>query len=463
MMYNVLDNVSIFKKNSSKNIDLLSYKVVFAGFSGGADSTALLLILRELQKSYSFKLIAVHFEHGIRGKESLSDAEWCRQFCEKLEIDYKEFSLNIPELKRDNEGIEEAARRLRQQKWEMLASDKQCCVALGHHAGDKIENLLIRLFRGSSSSGLTSLRNTSIIREVTYIRPLLDFTKSQIEELLLSEGIKEWRIDSTNNETFYRRNFIRNELLPILEKHIPNVSASISASYSAVEQDARFIENEALFKYPSVRKNNTLSFSSLKELHPALRVRILRYFLTDMLLYDFIPAKDLIERFEQEMTRLHSEKCLIPLNGKKFLSLHKDNISVIDSLKNNNEPFNIRWNWKLNNNAAAGDFILSAKYSDKICYDKNDEVYFDAELLPDEFIIRNIIKGEKFIPFGSDIEIKVSKVLQNEKIPNRNNIVIFSDDSGKIYWLAPIRRSNLAKITDTTRKIVSFTIETKVD
>ena len=89
-------------------------RTVYASFSGGADSLALLTCLSALRKGAPWKLRAVHFEHGIRGAESLADAEFCRSVCEKLDIPFQIVPLDVPGHMQPGEGTEASARRLRQ-------------------------------------------------------------------------------------------------------------------------------------------------------------------------------------------------------------------------------------------------------------------------------------------------------------------------------------------------------------
>lgn len=458
-----LSMIKDFIKKLPASLDLPFYNSILVGFSGGADSTALLLILKELQKNYSFKLMAVHFEHGIRGKESIEDAKWCKNFCEKISIEHKEFSLNVLTKKALNEGIEEAARRLRLQKWKELASDEKSCVALGHHAGDKIENLFIRLLRGSNSSGLTSLRHLSKVGAITFVRPLLDFTKLQIEDMLSSSDINDWRIDSTNLGTTHRRNFIRNELLLLIQANIPNALPSLNSAYSSLQCDAEFIEGYAAKEFLNLSKNKILSLVYIKTLHPAVRIRVMRHWMSSRLGFEFIPSRDFAERLSCEIQNDHYEKCLIPVSRDNFLLLHKDNISLTKNEKQSDFNLNFIWNWEENNRIELNTFILTAKRTEASGNYSKTSVYFDAELIPNKFIIRDKQDGDRFLPFGYDKEVKVSKVLQNEKITNRGEVVLLADTEGKIYWIIGVKRSDLGRVTNETKKIVCFSIENKVD
>ena len=117
-MHNKSKNILVGKFFSSieKDIDFSLFQTIYVGFSGGADSTALLYILKLLSVKYPFELKAVHFEHGLRGDESINDALWCKKFCIKYKIKYLEFKLDVKDSLLANEGIEACARRLRLDK-----------------------------------------------------------------------------------------------------------------------------------------------------------------------------------------------------------------------------------------------------------------------------------------------------------------------------------------------------------
>ena len=92
---------------------ILNGKNVYCGFSGGADSLTLLMLLSEAREAFHFSLSVIHFEHGLRGRAGVEDSLFCQDFCQKSGIPFTCISLNVPEHIRQGEGIEAAARRLR--------------------------------------------------------------------------------------------------------------------------------------------------------------------------------------------------------------------------------------------------------------------------------------------------------------------------------------------------------------
>ena len=178
---------------------------MLCGFSGGADSTAALVISAGLQEECGFSLTAVHFNHGLRA-EADQEQEWCRKFAETLGVKFIAIKLDVPHLE---SGIENAARQARISAWKNLSSQYSgAAVITGHHADDMCENLFLRIFRGSNSSGLSGLRRTSVVENVKFIRPLLNATKKEIENYLLEKSISMWMVDNSNFDSAMLRNYL---------------------------------------------------------------------------------------------------------------------------------------------------------------------------------------------------------------------------------------------------------------
>ena len=151
-------NLSTSWKNSN-NLPLISLppdREFFLSLSGGADSTALLFLL----KQNNIPFTAAHFTHGIRAEDSSTkEREFCHQICADLQVPLKEIPLDVMTRKHPSEGIEEAARRLRLEAWQTItAENKNVVILTAHHAGDAVENMFLRLMRGGNTSSTTSLR-----------------------------------------------------------------------------------------------------------------------------------------------------------------------------------------------------------------------------------------------------------------------------------------------------------------
>jgi tRNA(Ile)-lysidine synthase len=217
---------------------------VCAGFSGGADSVLLLLVLQELADELHFRLQAVHVNHGLRGEESDGDQAFAEAFCRERNIPLFVVSCPVAALaEQEHLGLEEAGRLARRKVFADCLQERGADrIALAHHQNDLAETLLFHLARGTSLRGLASIRPVS----GPLIRPLLCVSRMEIEEELQKRRIS-WRTDSTNSCVEYTRNRIRHEVMPLLEKGInPRAVAHMAETAEDLAGADAFLRAEAV-------------------------------------------------------------------------------------------------------------------------------------------------------------------------------------------------------------------------
>lgn len=424
----------------------LQGKRVLCGFSGGADSLYLLLALKQLSAPFSFLLEAVHFDHGLRGAESCADAEWCCRKCREEQLPCTVLSLKVEENRRPGEGLEAAARRLRLEQWKRLHAERPgCVIALGHHADDRIENLFLRLFRGSNATGLTSMRFLSRMGSVEFIRPLLELSREEIETALKEAG-ESWRTDSTNLQAeLCRRNVLRLEILPMLRRTFPAVEKGILRSLSAMECDADFLERSAADTYEEMRRTNSFAPSDWRKLHRAELCRVLRLFLREHIGRDVVPDLPLIERFERAI--LHppenGERRIVELKEEPvhFLCVEREAVSVgtfSDRLPG------LHWNWKEQSRILFGDFELTAS---RVAFPVFGDPFsaFFSETLPPELCIAVREDGERMVPFGKHTPVPLKKLFSEAGInaSARKGYPVLRLPDGSPLWIPGGKRSAL--------------------
>ena len=169
--------------------------------SGGIDSCALLLALAELRDD-GFTISAAHVNHHLRGADSDADEAFVRDLCASLGIEVVVFDGTLdPELVRAR-GIEAAAREVRYARLREVDAEY---VATAHQKNDQAETVLMRLLTGS---GIAGLRGIHPVREDGFVRPLLDVTRAEIEELLRERNVAA-RIDRSNEDPRFLRNRVR--------------------------------------------------------------------------------------------------------------------------------------------------------------------------------------------------------------------------------------------------------------
>ena len=188
--------------------------------SGGIDS----MVLWHLLKEAGFrKLIVVHVDHGLRGAESTADADLVAATAASLgdEVEIRQVAV-AEEAKRQKQSLETMARELRYRAIASVARERDCPrVFLAHHADDRIETVLMHLFRGTGSRGIAGMSKESVRHvdgiDLTMIRPLLGVDRAAIEAYAAKQGLS-WREDASNQSDFALRNRIRHRLLPEIEE-----------------------------------------------------------------------------------------------------------------------------------------------------------------------------------------------------------------------------------------------------
>lgn len=215
---------------------------ILAAVSGGADSVALLALLRDAVRTQSIALTAAHFEHGIRAEESLADAAFVRDLCAGWDIPLIEGQADVPALaKARSVGLEEAARNARYEfLHEARAQVGADYIALAHHRDDQVETVMMHLLRGSGLHGMTGMKE---VDGVLY-RPLLQIPKETLVCYLMDWGIP-WREDATNREADNPRNALRLNVLPEIDRIYPGAREAVCRFARMAAEEDGYMERAA--------------------------------------------------------------------------------------------------------------------------------------------------------------------------------------------------------------------------
>ena len=239
---------------------------VLAALSGGADSVALLLALREL----GIPVSACHLHHGLRGAEADRDEQFCRSLCARLGIALTVRHADAAAYAREvHESIETAARSLRYAFFTEIADGRKTATA--HTADDNLETVLFHLARGSGLDGLCGIPP---VRE-GIVRPLIACTREEIEAFLASKG-QDFVTDSTNLQPAYTRNRIRQEVVSVLRALNPQAAETVSALTARLRTDRDYLEGQAQALLSQAAQDGGWRAELLADAHPALRTRALR-------------------------------------------------------------------------------------------------------------------------------------------------------------------------------------------
>jgi tRNA(Ile)-lysidine synthase len=239
--------------------------------SGGRDSVALLHWL--IDCGYK-KLIICHLNHQLRGRSSDADARFVEKLAEKYNVDLATESVNVCTFAAEKKlSIEAAAREARYKFFARVAKRKKCrTIFLGHHADDVVETFLINLFRGSGTSGLGAIRESSKRRtggvDLRIVRPFLGIWRSEIDRYVRVHRLK-FREDASNKDLAPLRNRIRHRVIHYLEKALGrNVRQSIWRTAIIAAEEETWIESQL-----SNSTNHTLSVVEIRDLPIALQRR----------------------------------------------------------------------------------------------------------------------------------------------------------------------------------------------
>ena len=249
-----------------------------AAVSGGADSIA----LAEGLWQAGFTFAVCHVEHGIRGQESLEDAQFVEAFCRQREIPFYCKTVRAVELsEKEKLSLEDAARRLRYESLVRCADEFRADFILtAHHKDDQAETFLLRLLRGSGTRGLGAIR----FQRGRILRPLLSLTGKELRDYCSEQGIV-WREDRTNQDLKYARNRVRNILMPLLKENFsPSVTDILCRTAENLRTDSFFLEKLAEKELQnrilpvSSGQKGALDTAGWEKIPEALRFRILRLF-----------------------------------------------------------------------------------------------------------------------------------------------------------------------------------------
>ncbi len=210
------------------------------GFSGGADSTALLHALKQLESQLETPIQAIHVNHGIHDHADRWQ-EHCERFCRQQGIALVSLSINID--RNTGLGLEAEARHLRYQAMSALLKPGDSLLT-AHHADDQAETLLLNLMRGSGVDGLSAMPHCRPLGAGVLQRPLLNFENSELINYL-QENNTTWIEDPSNQVLNHDRNFVRHQIMPLLESRWQGVNKRMLLTCNSLAETRTLLEHVA--------------------------------------------------------------------------------------------------------------------------------------------------------------------------------------------------------------------------
>jgi len=251
---------------------------VLVALSGGADSVALLHILRTLEARGELAVAGVaHINHQLRGADADTDEQFCREIASAVGRPIEVHRADVGALARaSGRSIEDAARAVRYAFFERAAERLHAEVtAVGHTVDDQAETFLLRLLRGAGARGLAGIRP----RSGNVVRPLLEVTHGELRSYLAARHLAH-REDASNWDVSIPRNRVRHELIPVLERYSPAIGPILAREAEIARQDEEYLESVAIDSSRSIvlmtDRGIELDADTLTGLPPAIASRVVR-------------------------------------------------------------------------------------------------------------------------------------------------------------------------------------------
>ena len=438
-----------------------SGETVLVAVSGGPDSLALLHGLHALSSLLNYHLHVVHLNHALR-EEADADAEFVQVQARRLGLPCT--VTRARDLKTEADG-----RQARYAFYETVCSQVGATkVALGHHQDDTVETVLMHLIRGSGTAGLAGI---APVRDETFIRPLIDFTRQQIETFLADNGLTP-RHDSTNADTYYLRNRIRHELIPQLESdYNPNIRAGLSRTATLLQAESEYLDEVALRMLERCRHTDLSGTRKLNRLEflqapIAVQRRMLRQVYFEMV----GTAEDLyFTHCEAMLACAHgiSPEVSIALPRGMCFSRSYYSLSLHPHTDVQNEPEDFVYPLTAPGETSLG--VLNAEvrakveplesYEGFVAPDGKREAVLDYDRLcgafseTPGFIVRNRRQGDRFQPHGMQGTKKIKDLFIDAKVPRKTRDrvpILVCDDT--ILWVIGHTTSDVFKVGRKTRR-----------
>src|SRR5690625_84245 len=432
-------------------------KTVLVAVSGGPDSMALLHFLAEIRSTWNLKVIALTVDHQLRGEESIKDVVYVSEVCKKWDIPHITVAVDVDAYKRVYKvSTQVAARTLRYDAFfKQMKKTNADYLAMGHHGDDQIETMIMSLTRTTTLTSLTGIPVQRPFAQGKIIRPLLCVTKSEIEAYCTAYHIKP-RLDASNLDTYYTRNYVRSFIVPKLKEKNHRLHATIQQLSETLQEDEQYFMEQAkeivkkVSTYDPKQRKVTLSIRSLNCYPPSLQRRTYR--LTLDYLYDELPL---------DLSYTHEQIFLSLLNGEaenqivhfpKGLMIEKSYDQLFFYFmdeQRSSTPFHQEIQQIPQTVILPNEAVLSVNYIEENEMKKRKSHRF-TYICPEEQLnfplhVRTRKPGDRMSYKGLKGTKKIKDIFIDEKVPRhvRDMTYILTDDTDTIFWLIGLRKKEI--------------------
>jgi len=456
---------------------------VLVGVSGGPDSVALVHILRELSLSLSLRLGIAHLNHGLRGQEADNDADFVSLLADKHDLPFHIKKEDIRSFSEEEKlSLEEAARHARYAFFDEIAQKHGYNkIALGHHADDNAESILMFIIKGTGPAGMAGI---APVREKRIIRPLIRLTRRQIMSYLEAKRLSHVT-DSSNLNPDFMRNRIRHHLLPVLQSaYNPGIIQTLNRFGEIFRSEEEWLGNVLDPIFESVvthaEKNSVrLSLKGLRGLHEAAQRRVLRKAIAAVkgdlrrISFAHVAAATRLLRGDCEGRSLDfPDRFRIQKTGDALvITQEKENLRKISTKAFQKLPEAYRYHIEEPGEAPETLHIefaglrlqltaIPAENLPELHKTGQRVALFDMNKLQFPLLLRNFRPGDRFTPLGMKGSQKVKKFFIDHKIPRdqRQRCLILLSGN-RIAWVVGHRISEQFRIEPVTLRILKIELQ----
>ncbi len=397
---------------------------VGAAVSGGVDSVLLLHFMVRLAGDLGFQPAVIHFNHHLRSAESDEDESFVRKLSGQYGVPFFRGEARVAEEARKRRGnLEATARDFRYRFFlGLVRQGKVDKVATAHTLDDQAETVLLHILRGTGTRGLSGIHARF---QNNVIRPFLGLTRAEIEDEARKQGLV-FRVDSTNQDMRFRRNRVRLELLPMLEKEYnPELKRLLSELAGRARDDEAYLEFQARELAGAWRLREgaaeKISRRVVASMPPGLARRVLRQMIRSAggglegITHRHIEALSRFARETQSGKMLQLPGGLEARTDFEWL--------ILSPQARNEKPSQFVYEvvvpctiWAREIERKVSFKIVGAEVSDR-GYNNLEWPRLDPLRLPERLILRNWRQGDRYWPLGFQKPLKVKELFRQRRIP----------------------------------------------
>jgi len=437
--------------------------------SGGPDSVALLYLLCELRDELGLHMEVAHLQHGIRGEDAMTDARFVAALADKLQLPFHLKEVDLPRLKRAaGKGNLEALARAERYGFfaDVMQRRELAKVATAHTQDDQAETVVMWLLRGTGTKGLggmAPLHRLKVacggsMREIAVVRPLLETSKAELQQYL-SDRQLVYRVDRSNQDPTFLRNWIRTALLPQVGRRMdPHVPERLGRVAKIFRDEDALLDTLARSGFAATLTAGGLNRGALLSQPKALQRRMLRLWIEQgkghLHGIEYVHIDDMLRLIEAG-----------PPQGRLSIPGGWEFVREYDSLKmarRTRDKRQICYNYRLKVGVIlripeANLEIHSVRLTTppEVLPDNFMDAVFDLACLENDLSVRNYRPGDRFRPLGLAGRKKIKDLFIEKRVPqslrSRYPLVIAGEE---IVWVPGYGRSAAAVVSRQTSAVL---------